>query len=128
MVQGMSPTASPGKESKPMNNSDPNEKDPLLMDHEADGIKELDNLLPKWWVWLFYLTTIFAIAYMAYYHVFKLGDLQIAEYRKERKLGDVIKNASLAKFESTLSTLEPQKDPVVLAQGRQMFGNLCAPC
>ena len=40
-----------------MNNDlDPNEKDLLLLDHEADGIKELDNLLPRWWVWLFYLT------------------------------------------------------------------------
>jgi len=45
------------------------EKDPLLLDHEADGIRELDNLLPRWWVWLFYLTTIFAILYFGYYHV-----------------------------------------------------------
>jgi cytochrome c oxidase cbb3-type subunit 3 len=42
------------------------DNDPLLIDHEADGIKELDNLLPRWWVWLFYLTTIFAIGYMLY--------------------------------------------------------------
>ena len=28
-------------------------KDPLLLDHEYDGIHELDNKLPTWWVWLF---------------------------------------------------------------------------
>ena len=39
-------------------NNEPNE--PKLLEHEADGIKELDNLLPRWWVWLFNLTTIFA--------------------------------------------------------------------
>jgi hypothetical protein len=43
--------------------------DPLLLDHEADGIKELDNNLPQWWVWLFYLTIAFAVIYMGYYHI-----------------------------------------------------------
>src|SRR5689334_18621264 len=110
-----------------MNNNSEN-KDPLLMEHEADGIQELDNLLPRWWVWLFYLTTIFAVGYMFYYHVLKAGDLQIAAYQKEQKLGEAIKGAAMAKFESTLSGLEPVKDQVILAQGRQTFGNLCAPC
>jgi cytochrome c oxidase cbb3-type subunit 3 len=50
-------------------------------------------------VWLFYLTTIFAVAYMAYYHVLKVGDLQIAAYRKDAQMGEQIKNASIAKFE-----------------------------
>src|ERR1043165_3906408 len=104
------------------------DNDPLLIDHEADGIRELDNLLPRWWVWLFYLTTIFGIGYMGYYHVFKVGDLQIAEYTKEKQAGDIIKGAALAKFETSLGGLEPSKDPTVLAQGRQAFGLMCAPC
>ena len=49
--------------------------DPLLLDHEVDGIRELDNKLPRWWVWLFYLTIIFAAVYMVYYHVLGAGDL-----------------------------------------------------
>src|SRR6476659_7429276 len=110
------------------NESNHNEKDPLLLDHEADGIKELDNLLPRWWVWLFYLTGLFAIGYMGYYHVLKAGDLQVAEYNKEQKIGEAIKGAALAKFETGLGALEPSKDPVILAEGRQMFGNMCAPC
>jgi cytochrome c oxidase cbb3-type subunit 3 len=43
-------------------NKDP--KDPLLLDHEADGIRELDNNLPRWWVWLFVLCTVFAVSYL----------------------------------------------------------------
>jgi len=31
-------------------------KEPLLLDHNYDGIQELDNNLPRWWVWLFYIT------------------------------------------------------------------------
>jgi len=57
-------------------------KEPLLLDHEADGIRELDNNLPRWWVWLFYLTIIFAVLYMGYYHVLCAGDLQAAEFDK----------------------------------------------
>jgi cytochrome c oxidase cbb3-type subunit 3 len=113
-------------------NNEPNKSseppDPLLMDHEADGIKELDNLLPRWWVWLFYLTTIFAVIYMGYYHVFKVGDLQAAEYAKEAKRGDEIKGAALAKFESSMGTLAPDKDQAVLAKGQQVYVQMCAPC
>lgn len=58
-------------------------KDDNLLDHDYDGIQELDNDLPPWWLWLFYLTIAFAVIYMLNYHVFKTGDLQIAEYNKE---------------------------------------------
>ena len=46
----------------------------ILLDHEADGIKELDNQLPRWWVWLFYITIIFSAIYMVYYHVANADD------------------------------------------------------
>jgi len=55
----------------------------LLIDHEYDGIQELDNKLPPWWLYLFYITIIWGVAYMLYYHVFGIGDLSYAEYMKE---------------------------------------------
>ena len=61
-------------------------QEPKLLEHEADGIKELDNLLPRWWVWLFYLTSIFAAFYLGYYHVFHLGKLQHALVATEQAL------------------------------------------
>ena len=103
-------------------------RDPLLLDHEADGIRELDNKLPRWWVWLFYITIAFAVFYMTYYHVLKAGDLQIAEYEKERAVGEKLKSEAVGKFEANLTSLTPSQDPAVLAQGRQTFGTLCAPC
>ncbi len=110
-----------------MNNpGDP--RDPLMLDHEADGIKELDNLLPRWWVWLFYLSIAFAVFYMTYYHVLKAGDLQIAEYDKERATGEKIKTEAISKFESRLESLAPSTEPAMLAQGQQTYITLCAPC
>lgn len=62
-----------------MNN---NEKD-LLMDHDFDGIKELDNFLPPWWTWLFIITIVIFVGYILHFHVFKTGDLQAVKYYKE---------------------------------------------
>ena len=109
------------------------DNDPLLLDHEADGIRELDNKLPRWWVWLFYGSTLFAVGYMSYYHVFAKGPLanlgqMRTEYEAEMKIGDAIKAATMTRFESDIATLTPSKDPNILAQGKKTFLTLCAPC
>ncbi len=100
----------------------------LLMNHEADGIRELDNKLPRWWVLLFYGTILFAAVYLTYYHVLGVGDLMEAQYQKEMKLGNALKAGAMAKFEHSIATIEPSKDPGVLAGGRTTFLRLCAPC
>jgi cytochrome c oxidase cbb3-type subunit III len=103
-------------------------KEPLLLDHEYDGIRELDNQLPRWWVWLFYITIIYSAGYLVYYHVTGSGDLQAAEYTKEMKAGEQIKNAAMGKFESSITTIQPSSDEVMLENGRQTYAKYCAPC
>src|SRR4051794_9979954 len=102
--------------------------DPLLLGHEIDGIRELDNKLPRWWVWLFYFTIIFSAFYMVYYHVVRAGDLMDAEYRKEMQKGETIKAVAMNSFEQNLASMEPSQDAVVLATGKATFQKLCAPC
>jgi len=99
-----------------------------VMDHEADGIRELDNLLPRWWVWLFNLSIAFSVGYMIYYHVARFGNLQAAEYANEAKRGEQIKSASIARFEANIATLTPSTDTTELAEGQALFVNYCAPC
>lgn len=105
-----------------------NEPQEPLLEHEADGIRELDNLLPRWWVWLFNLTILFSALYMAYYHMLGWGDNQTAAYAKEQKRGEALKAAAIAAFENSLGTLEPAKDALLLEQGRTLFATYCAPC
>jgi cytochrome c oxidase cbb3-type subunit III len=108
-------------------NTDP-KKDAQLLEHDADGIKELDNLLPRWWVWLFWGCNIFALAYMLYFHVFNMGELQADSYDKEAKAGEELKSVALAKFESNLVSLQPVRDSATMNHGAQIFTTYCAPC
>ena len=103
-------------------------KEPLLLDHEYDGIRELDNNLPRWWVWLFYLTIIYAAGYLTYYHVTRSGDLQAAEYASEMKSGEQVKAAAMGQFESGMAALQPATDAPALENGRQTYAKYCAPC
>lgn len=107
--------------------------DPLLLDHEIDGIRELDNKLPRWWVLLFYCTIVFAALYLGYYHVyghFRPGAVQLSqqEYLTEMAAGNLLKSNAMAKFEADILSLQPSKDAAVLANGKQTFLRLCAPC
>ncbi len=58
------------------------EEGELELDHNYDGIKELDNKLPPWWLYSFYISIIFAAGYLAYYHILG-GENQVAEFEQE---------------------------------------------
>ncbi len=58
-----------------------NEK--LMSGHEYDGIRELDNRLPRWWVWLFIISIVWAVVYVLVYDVFKAAPHQQDEYKNE---------------------------------------------
>ena len=109
-------------------NEAPKDREVRVLEHDADGIQELDNLLPRWWVWLFWMCNVFAFLYMLYFHVLDYGDTQAVAYGKEAKAGEGLKNAALAKFESSLSSLEAANDKRVLEQGSGVYMTYCAPC
>lgn len=63
-------------------NKQQDQHDKIIMDHNYDGIQELDNPPPRWIMALFYITIGFSIIYGAYYFWLKQGDHQDAEYAK----------------------------------------------
>jgi cytochrome c oxidase cbb3-type subunit III len=57
--------------------------DKILSGHEYDNIKELDNRLPKWWIWLFIITIVYAVVYVFLFDVFHVAPHQQDEYNNE---------------------------------------------
>jgi cytochrome c oxidase cbb3-type subunit III len=100
-------------------------KDKYLGGHEYDGIRELDNKLPRWWLYLFYITILFAAAYLLNYHVFHYSLSQKAEYQAE--MDDA---AKLVKPEPVFdaSTLTVLTDKESLEAGKGIFMTICSTC
>lgn len=97
----------------------------LIQDHDYDGIRELDNDLPPWWKWLFYMTIVFAVIYMIRIFVFRSDDLvQEREYTIEME--DAAMNAPVQEdAEFILAVLEEE---AALANGKETWDKICAVC
>ena len=105
------------------------EEGTILMDHDYDGIKELDNVLPPWWVNLFYVCIIFAIIYLVRFHILD-GKDQKAEFETEMaeaKLS-VEEYKKTAKDLIDANTVTQLTDPAELAKGHDIFQANCIPC
>lgn len=105
------------------------EKD-LLLDHDYDGIQELDNSLPPWWKYGFYLTIVVACIYIYRYHISYTGPSQHDEYVAEMQKGEEDKAAYLALAANNVdeNTVTLLTDPGDLAAGKDVFVKICAAC
>ncbi len=108
------------------------EKD-LLMDHEYDGIRELDNHMPKWWLYLFYFTIAWGFGYLVWYQFTDLGMDQHEQYAAEvaeaaELYGSDADEEGVAAV-ATDWTIET--DEASIANGREIYmstNNLCFTC
>lgn len=105
------------------------EKD-LLMDHKYDDIAELDNPTPPWFMYLFYLTILFAVVYGLYYHVYQDGNIQETEYKNEVTIAEKAREEYLKKFansvnEDNVTVVKEAKD---LTEGSQIYSTNCVAC
>lgn len=102
----------------------------VMLDHDYDGIRELDNVLPPWWVNLFYLTIIFGVIYLVRFHMFG-GDNQEQEFKHEVELAEAeLLNSKSASPKEVITadqvTLLTDKES--LAKGQEIFKNVCVAC
>lgn len=110
---------------------DPVTKDKFVADHEYDGIRELDNEAPYWLSLIFILTVLFSYIYVAKYHIFKSGDLQEEEYRKEMAIYEPEEESSditFARPETEKIELAILTDSESLSSGKSIYDNNCAVC
>lgn len=102
----------------------------VMLDHDYDGIKELDNVLPPWWVYLFYGCIIFAAVYLVRFHV--IGDYtQAEEYEKEVALAEEAHTKYLLTAPDLVNVdnVELLKDAASIAEGKKIYeANNCLSC
>ena len=106
------------------------EEHTILMDHEYDGIQELDNNLPPWWKYGFYITIVWAFIYFAHYHVMGLGSSSADEYKNEVVAAEIAKQEYLKTAGEiiTADNVTYKSDAMSLAKGENVFSTNCKTC
>jgi cytochrome c oxidase cbb3-type subunit 3 len=101
--------------------------------HVWDGdLREMNNPLPRWWVWLFVITILFAGVYLAMYPGLgnrpgKLGWTSAGQHKAEMEKGSKDVAPLYAKF-AAMTPQDMVKDPQAMAIGERLFMNNCAQC
>jgi len=101
----------------------------IILDHNYDGIKELDNELPPWWVWMFYATIIFGVVYLVRFHIY--GDYdQDLEYEQEVAAAALAieEYKKTAKDLVDVNTVELLTDAADLSAGKAIYESTCVVC
>jgi len=105
------------------------EEHEIILDHNYDGIKELDNNLPPWWIWGFYASIVFAVIYLVRYHVFN-GENQYDELETEYAEAKIAIEAykKTAKDLVDFNTVELLTEASDLKAGKKIFSENCVAC
>ena len=107
------------------------EEKSIEMDHDFDGIRELDNNLPPWWKMLFVATVIWSVIYIGVYHVFNSLPLSLGEYENEITQAEEqarIFRASQPTAVIDENTLIFTEDAAIIAKGKAVFEGSCIAC
>ncbi len=108
----------------------PEQEADIDLGHDYDGIRELDNRLPPWWLYGFYITIIVAGIYLYRFHVSHNGPSGVEEYETAVAKADVeikeyLKTKGEAVDENTVTMLTDAGD---LAEGKTIFIKSCVAC
>ncbi len=101
----------------------------VATDHDYDGIRELDNSLPPWWVYMFYATIVFAVVYLIYF-TYGGGPNQKAEYENAIAQAQQQKTEMLKKNAANIdeNSVVVLTDASLISKGKGAFVTKCAAC
>jgi cytochrome c oxidase cbb3-type subunit 3 len=101
----------------------------VLLDHDYDGIKELDNALPPWWKYGFYLTIGVALIYLLNFHVLGIGLSPTEEYNAEMENARITKERYEANNKDRIDEKNvPMADADGIKAGQGLFEANCVAC
>jgi cytochrome c oxidase cbb3-type subunit 3 len=106
------------------------EKDPLLMDHEYDGIYEYDNPMPRWWLYIFWASILYSVLYFLNVPGIGIGRGRIANYEREvAAAADLHRDHTAAAAGITEDQVRAVlADAAKLEGGKATFVTTCSPC
>ena len=102
----------------------------IMFDHEYDGIRELDNNLPPWWKYGFFVTVVFAFVYLIHYQVLHTGKSPNEEYEEQLAKG----KADIEEYRKKAANLVDENNASLLTDneslesGKSIYIENCAPC
>ena len=101
----------------------------IMLDHDYDGIKELDNALPPWWLYGFYLTIAMSVVYMGYYHLGS-GPSSIDEFQADMAQVEAAKAETLKQAGNNIdeNSVVLLSDASALAEGKKLYDANCVAC
>jgi cytochrome c oxidase cbb3-type subunit 3 len=101
----------------------------VMLDHDYDGIRELDNALPPWWKYGFYVTILVACIYLLNFHVFGTGKNPTEEYAVEMQDAQIEKDIYEANNKDKIDENNvPMADANGLATAKEIFTTKCFAC
>ena len=101
----------------------------VMLDHDYDGIRELDNALPPWWKYGFYITIMVAFIYLGYFHAFGAGKNPTQEYAAEMEQASIEKEIYEANNKDKVDENNvPMADAAGIAEGKDIFITKCWTC
>lgn len=105
-----------------------------VLDHDYDGIEELDNNLPSWWLNSFIISIVWGFAYFAYHNILYPADVHEQKYTAEVQAYEQAKQekamllASQKKALSPEETLALMQDPASIKAGEALYTERCLAC
>lgn len=101
----------------------------VLLDHDYDGIQELDNALPPWWKYGFYFTIVVGFIYLLNFHVFGIGKNPTEEYNAEMENARIQKERYEANNKDRIDENNvPMADLAGIKEGEKLFETNCVAC
>jgi len=101
----------------------------ILLDHDYDGIRELDNSLPPWWKYGFYVTIVAAVIYLMNFHVLGIGKNPEQEYAAQMQEGKLQEEAYKAKTKNLIDEDNVKiADAAGTAEGKKIYLSSCVAC
>jgi cytochrome c oxidase cbb3-type subunit 3 len=101
----------------------------VMLDHDYDGIKELDNALPPWWKYGFYITIVIGFIYLFNFHGFGNGKNPTEEYAAEMQQAKIEKEIFEANNKDKIDEKKvPMADAQGIIMGQKIFTTKCVAC